>query len=125
MPRRVFDLPASSRSDDPIVIQIGGTAYRCVDDLPARAVYLLTTDSGTSATIAFIRACLPPDAEATFDEQLADRDAGRIVTQDVLSDVMDYLIGAYAQRPTSPPANLPGGRQATTDSSPPEPGSPG
>ena len=119
MPRKVFDLPASSRDDDPIVIQIGGTAYRCVDDLPARAVYLLTTDSGTSATIGFIRACLPDDAETTFDAQLAERDAGKIVTQDVLSDVMDYLIGAYAHRPTRPPENLPGGRQATTDSSPP------
>lgn len=123
MPRRVFDLPASSRADDPIVIMIGGTAYRCVDDLPARAVYLLTTDSGTSATIAFIRACLPDDAEATFDAQLAERAPGRIVTQDVLSDVMDYLIGAYAERPTSPPDSLPGGRQATTDSSPPAAGS--
>lgn len=119
MPRRVFDLPDDpARAADPIEFGLGAAIYRCVDDLPARAVYLLTTEQGTAATIAFLRACIVTDDEEGFDAQLAEKARGRVVTQDVLSDAMDYLIGAYSQRPTSPPASLPGGRQATNDSSP-------
>ena len=120
MPKRVFDLPSTERPE-PIEFSIADVDYECLDDLPAQAVYLLSTLGDPIAeTIAFIRGCLAPGYEDRFDEQLARKGRGQVVTQDVLSDVLDYLIGAYSNRPTPPPESSPGGRQATTAPSQPD-----
>lgn len=120
MPRRVFDLPDTDRPD-PVAFTIGDVDYDCVPDMPANAVYLLSTAGPVAGTVAFIRACILPEFEERFDAQLARKGRRQVVTQPVLADVLTYLVGEYAARPTLPPENLPGGRQATTDASRPEP----
>lgn len=120
MPRPVFELPATDTDDDPIEFQIGDVLYRCVDDLPATAVYSLATSGAVVGALRFIRGCILPEFEDAFDRQLAAKARGQIVTDQVLARVLTYLTRTYSARPTTPPENWPGGRQATNGSSLPE-----
>lgn len=120
MPRPVFELPATDTDDDPIEFQMGAVLYRCVDDLPATAVYALATSGAVVGAVRFIRGCVLPEFEDTFDAQLDEKARGKVVTDQVLAQVLKYLTRTYTGRPTTPPENWPGGRQVTNGSSQPE-----
>lgn len=118
MPNKRFTLESAvPPRDDPIEFTLGDETFRCEDDIPAAALYALLSVGLFEGTMAFLRGVVIDEHVAAFDEVVARKGRGNIVTDLVLYEVMRYLVEAYAERPTVPPSVSPGGRQATNPGS--------
>ena len=93
--------------------------FRCLPDAPGTAlVMLLGAIDGSlalraGAVISFLDAVLVPEDEARFRVLIQSKD--RLIPVETLGEIMDWLVEAYANRPTPPPSGSPDGASGTKD----------
>lgn len=115
MPLKKFPLEPAKRAEDPIQFALGDQTFTCLDEAPAVAIHALGMRSAVASTFAFIRGVLVPEDEDRFDRYVARKDI--IVGEEVLGDVLRYLSGEYAARPTRRSTSSLGGPLSTNDGS--------
>lgn len=116
MPKKQFELPETERGE-PIEFALGDQWFRCEDEIPAAASFALVTCGPIEGTMRFLTGVVVEEDTERFVEVTAQKGRGRIVTEAVLADVLGFVVSEYTERPTSPPSNSPGGRQATSTAS--------
>lgn len=117
MPLKKFPLTPPDPDGEPIQFQLGDEPpFTCLPDLPAAAIHALVSNGPTVGMFAFLRGALVADDEDRFDETLARKD--RVVTDDVLNDVLRYVSESYGQRPTRRSSSSQDGPLTTSAGSP-------
>ena len=127
-----FGSPIAASSDEPISFQIYGETFRCRPAMQGTTLIQFIAESSADDPSSSARAVLK-----FFEQALLTEDSERwealtlgentIVPMETLSEIMDWLVGQYAARPTEPPTpSEPGGSTTGTTfagvpSSPPVP----
>lgn len=118
MSKKMFSLKSQKPPrPEPIMFGLGDEWFTCEDDIPAAAAEALVSYGAIQASIAFVRGVVVDSDVARFNVVIARKGRNQTVTDDIIAQVADHLVGVYTNRPTSPPEPLPGGRQATMDES--------
>lgn len=119
---RSFTLP--DPRDDPPTFEVAGETFTCVPELPAGAWRALGgyTFSATSAH-AFIEGVLEDEDVPRWQAVCASKE--RIVTNTVVADIVGWLQGEYANRPTGPLSPSADGRATSGPGSQGDADSPG
>ena len=77
--------------------------FRCLPELPGYAVAALVSAASTevgfqaSAAVEFLQAAIHPDDERAFRRIITGKSP--IITVETLTEVVEYLVEAYFQRP--------------------------
>lgn len=125
-------MPAAEADPDPLQFTLGGDTladepeeweetFTVLQHVPPSALAHLAagatiTSEGdvawnSVAIVRFLRACIVPNDEARWDALMADK--RRPCSIDGLAQVMFYVTGAKAERPTGPRPGSPAGSAAT------------
>lgn len=116
MPKKQFELPDDKRAE-PIEFALGDQWFRCEDEIPAAASFALMSCGPIEGTMRFLTGVVVEEDTERFLEVTGQKGRGRVVTEAVLAEVLAFVVDGYTDRPTSPPSNSPGGRQATSTAS--------
>lgn len=88
--------------------------FQCLPVLPVAAIAELTKDSGGIVqAVAFFEAVLIPEDVVRFHTLLADK--VRVVTGEIITEVLSWLVEEYTARPTELLSTLSGGQQSTSN----------
>lgn len=123
-----FDAARRERGDTeaPLDFRLGGEEFHPITYYPAGAYLRLIVDGVTIVRYPDFMRDVLPEAEYERFEKVIERKDDPIDVTDV-KDVVEWLMGEYAARPTKPPTSSDGGRPNDGDSSKPDttPSAPG
>ena len=129
-----FGAPVAASSDEPITFQLYGKTFRCKPALQGRLLIEFIAESsqedpsaGARAVLKFFDSAIIENDHEAFNELTENPET--VVPMETLSEIMDWLVGQYAARPTQPPTQSEPGDSTTgttfagVPSSPPVPAS--
>lgn len=102
-----FGSPVAS-SDEPITFEIYGQVFRCRPALQGVVLINFIAESasddsaaGAKAVLEFFNKAIRPEDRERFFEMTNSEDY--VIPMETLSEIMDFLVEAYAARPTQQP----------------------
>lgn len=107
-----------TNSDEPITFQVYGRVFRCVPALQGRTMLyfmsMSSSDDGAESARAieeFFKTVIYPADQEAWDKLSTSNDleASTIIDMKALSEIMEWLVEQYSERPTKPsPPSAPG-----------------
>lgn len=93
---------------EPVTFKIHGEEFTCIPEIPGKTVLNLVAKSGgedpaqsADAVTGFFKTVLTEESNVRFDA-LAE-DPNRIVSMQTLTDIIEWLVEQYTDRPTERP----------------------
>lgn len=114
-PRSAYTPP-----DAPASFDLDGEKFTCREALDAAAMYELGRRDlpATVAAVNFVKLCLVDDAEAErFESALYAARDDAVVDEELLREIVRYIIGTLTARPTMRSSGSAGGPPTTTTTS--------
>ena len=106
---------AEGSSAEPISFKINGEEFTCIPEIPGKTVLNLVAKSSgddpsksADAVTGFFDIVLTAESRERFNALAEDPD--RIVTMKNLTDIIEWLVEQYTDRPTVRPEALPSGQ---------------
>lgn len=103
-----FGSGSGGNSDEPLVFRLFGEEFQCHAQLPGKTMLDFVIDSSSedvavSANLInkFFRSVLKEESYTRFEVLAADPD--RVVTVEMLSDIVTWLMESYSNRPEKQP----------------------
>jgi hypothetical protein len=95
-------------SAEKIMFKLHNEEFECIPEIPGKTILDLVAKSGgedpsqsAEAVTGFFKTVLTPESNVRFDVLATDPE--RIVTMDTLSNVIEWLVEQYTDRPTERP----------------------
>ena len=95
-------------NSNPVSFKIHDEEFNCISEIPGKTVLNLVSKSSSEdpaqsaeAVMKFFEIVLTPESRARFDALAEDPD--RIVTMQTLSEIIEWLVEQYTDRPTERP----------------------